>query len=67
MAKIETFIGNKEVQRILNVGRTKAYQIMNMLLETYEINDEKLPRKGVIPLSILEEYYGQKHYHLMKK
>lgn len=63
----EKFYTANEIAELLQVSYSKARQIMMLLKAKYQITDDMLPRRGVIPECILVDHFGKKAYLKNKK
>ena len=53
------FYNNKDICEIYGISRTKAYKHIRIIREKYEIDESRLPRKGVLPAEMVKDYFKQ--------
>lgn len=53
------FWGCKDIQEEYCISVSKAYQHIRRIKELYEIDEERLPRRGVLPATIVKDYFHQ--------
>ena len=56
---MEQFVGSKYISEQYNIGITLACKHKKRMIELYEIDKERLPRRDVVPLSIVKKYFNQ--------
>ena len=53
---MEKYVSNKDVREMCGIGHTRASQIIKAIKSEYDIDDDRLPRRNTVPLSLLEKY-----------
>lgn len=53
------FYSNKDICEIYEISEAQAYRHMRRMKEIYQIDVTRLPRQGVIPVSIVKDYFHQ--------
>lgn len=53
------FYSCKDICEIYDISRSKAYQHIKKIKKIYQIDEERLPRKGVVPAFMVKEYFNQ--------
>lgn len=64
---IERFIRVDEVAQIFGLSRSRSYALIRKLKSDYQIDDDHLPTKASIPLSILEKHFSIDNYIKQKR
>ena len=52
------FLKARDIQDLFDVSRSKAYKIITMLKERYEIEEDRLPVHGCIPTKIVKKHFN---------
>lgn len=63
---LEIYIQNKDIREMRGCCAKTACDIIKKIKEKYEIRDEEMPRKNVIPLSCYEDYFKKRKPKLKK-
>lgn len=53
------FYGNKDICEIYEISQATASRHMKRIKEIYNIDESRLPRQGVLPVSIVKDYFYQ--------
>lgn len=53
------FYTNKDICEIYCISQAQAYRHMKKMKEIYDIDESRLPRRGVLPISIVKDYFHQ--------
>lgn len=53
------FYSNKDIRELYEISEAQAYRHMRRMKEIYEIDENRLPRRGVLPVAIVKDYFHQ--------
>lgn len=53
------FYNNKDIQNIYGISQTTAFHHMKKIREVYQIDETRLPKKGVLPVKMVKDYFDQ--------
>ena len=53
------FYSNKDIRELYGISKAQAYRHMRRMKEIYEIDEERLPLRGVLPVAIVKDYFHQ--------
>ncbi len=53
------FYNNRDIQEIYGIGQTTAFNHMRKIRILYGIDESRLPKKGVLPVKMVKEYFDQ--------
>lgn len=53
------FYSNKDICEIYCISPAQAYRHMKRMREMYGIDKTRLPRKGMLPVAIVKDYFHQ--------
>lgn len=53
---MEKYVSNRDIREMYGIGHTRASEIIKEIKTEYDIDDDKLPRRHTVPLSLLEKY-----------
>lgn len=53
------FYSCKDICEIYDISRSKAYQHIKKIKAIYHIDEDRLPRKGMLPVAIVKDYFHQ--------
>lgn len=53
------FYTNKDICEIYCISSAQAYRHMKRMREMYGIDKTRLPRKGMLPVAIVKDYFHQ--------
>lgn len=53
------FYNNKDIRDIYGISQATAFNHMKRIREIYEIDESRLPKKGLLPVKMVKEYFDQ--------
>ena len=53
------FYSNKDIRELYEISEAQAYRHMRRMKEIYEIDENRLPRRGVLPVASVKDYFHQ--------
>jgi hypothetical protein len=53
------FYSCKDICEIYDISRSKAYQHIKKIKAIYHIDEDRLPRKGVVPSYMVKDHFSQ--------
>lgn len=57
---MNSFMGTKEIMERYGIKKTLAAKHKKRILEMYEIDTSRLPKKGLIPAKVVLDYFEPK-------
>lgn len=66
-ANIEIYIQNRDIRELEGCCAKTACGIIRKIKKKYDIKDEEMPRKNVIPLSCYEDFHKKRKPKLKKQ
>lgn len=53
------FYNNKDIQEIYGISKATAFNHMRKIRNIYKIDEARLPKKGLLPIKMVKEYFDQ--------
>lgn len=53
------FYTNKDICEIYCISQAQAYRHMKRMREMYGIDETRLPRRGMMPIQVVKDYFQQ--------
>lgn len=59
--QVSKFVSTKQIAEMYEISISKAYQHKQNMIKMFDIDLERLPRQGVIPIEIVNKYFNQSY------
>lgn len=53
------FYSNKDIREIYCISKSTASEHMKRMREIYKIDESRLPKKGLLPVTVVKDYFNQ--------
>lgn len=53
------FYSNKDIREKYNICKSTASEHMKRMREIYKIDESRLPKKGLLPVNVVKDYFNQ--------